>query len=110
MQNLSAFVEWLRHASPSRDTVLTLVGILAGWLISHAYYLRALSDMKSDADERRRVEELVFRGIESIGDLKYSRDTSGRVVGVSIELRGEAVGGAQASGALSVVPASASSR
>lgn len=77
--------------SISRTIVLTIVGALAGWAIPHLYYVRALHDMKeADAEERRRVEELVFRGIESIGDIKYCRDPTGRVVGVAIELRGQA--------------------
>jgi hypothetical protein len=38
---------------------------------------RPLHDMKADADKPRKVEDLDFRGIEAVGDLKYSRDASG---------------------------------
>jgi hypothetical protein len=64
--------------------------------------LKALNDVKADAEERRRVEELVLRGIESIGDIKYSRDPSGKVVGVVVELKGSASAKATATGDLTV--------
>lgn len=57
-----------------------------------------------------RVDELIFRGIEAIGDLKYARDTTGRVVGVAIEHRSVASAQAAGTGALSVTPASAAAR
>lgn len=110
MQAFSVLSRWLRQASPPRDIVLTVISALAGWGISQIYYVRALNDMKADADERRRVEELVFRGIEAVGDLKYSRDASGKVTGVLVELRGQASGAATATGSLSVTPAASSSK
>ena len=85
------------------DIFLTIIGALVGWGISHFYYLKALDDVKADAEERRRVEELVLRGIESIGNIKYSRDASGKVVGVVIELKGSASANATATGDLTVV-------
>jgi len=110
MRKLAPVLAWVRRASPQRDIVLTIVGALAGWAISHLYYVRALEDMKSDAGEHRRVEELVFRGIEAIGDLRYSRDATGKVVGVAIELRGKTSGQATATGDLSVTPAASEVR
>ena len=80
----------------------TLLGALIGWGISHFYYLKALDDVKADAEERRRVEELVLRGIESVGNIKYSRDESGKVVGVVIELKASAAASATATGDLTV--------
>lgn len=85
-----------------RDIFLTILGALIGWGISHAYYLKALGDVKADAEERRRVEELVLRGIESIGDIKYSRDPSGKVVGVFVQLKSSASASATATGDLTV--------
>lgn len=84
------------------DIFLTILGALIGWGVSHAYYLKALNDVKADAEERRRVEELVLRGIESVGDIKYSRDASGKVVGVVVELKGSASASATATGDLTV--------
>lgn len=48
------------------------------------------------------MEELVLRGIESVGNIKYSRDASGKVVGVVIELKGSASASATATGDLTV--------
>lgn len=101
MHALSVLGRWFRRASPQRDIALTVLGTLAGLGISHLYYVRALNDMKAEADERRRVDELVFRGIEAVGDLRYFRDASGKVLGVAIELRGQASGEATATGNLS---------
>jgi hypothetical protein len=88
-----------------RDIVLTIVGILIGtlfgWLITHLYYLQSERDSIVEAKERKRVEELIFRGIESVGTIRYTRDTSGRVVGVIIELKGSAVANSTATGTLS---------
>ncbi len=102
MSLLSSIENWVRKASIPRDIILTVVSALVGWAISHYYYVRALDDMKADAEERRRVEELVFRGIEAVGNLRYSRDPAGRVVGVVIELRGNASAEATTKGDLSV--------
>mgnify|MGYP000459842195 CR=1 FL=1 len=101
MHALSVLGRWLRRTSPQRDIALTILGALAGLGVSHLYYVRALNDMKAEADERRRVDELVFRGIEAVGDLRYFRDASGKVLGVAIELRGQASGEATATGNLS---------
>ena len=95
---------FLKRASPSRDLVLTIVGCIVGWGISHFYYVRALDDMKADAEERRRIDELVFRGVEAIGAFKYSRDASGRVIGVVIELKAQAFSQATTTGDLNVTP------
>jgi hypothetical protein len=87
-----------------RDIVLTAVGIVVGaliaWAMSWHYYVRALEDMQSDAKERQRVEALILRGIESVGEVKYERDSSGKVSGVAIQLRGQATGQSAASGTL----------
>jgi hypothetical protein len=106
----SAIGAWLERASPPRDIVLTILGALAGWAISHLYYLRAMNDMTADAEERRRIENPVFQGIESVGNLKYARDSSGRVVGVAIELRGQAAGQGTGTGDLSVTSTSGAAK
>jgi hypothetical protein len=46
--------------------------------------------MQADAEERQRVNELVLRGIESVGTIKFARDVSGKVTGVSVQLTGDA--------------------
>lgn len=80
----------------------SLLSVLIGWGISHVYYLKALDDVQADAEERRRVAELVLRGIESIGYIKYSRDASGKVLGVVIELKGSAAASATSKSDLTI--------
>ncbi|PCI69926.1 MAG: hypothetical protein COB26_00020 [Piscirickettsiaceae bacterium] len=54
--------------------------------------------------EAKRVTQLLFRGIESLGTIKYSRDNSGKITGVKIELSGQAVGSASTSSTLTNAP------
>lgn len=93
-------MHWLRTASPPRDSALAAIGILAGWGITHAYYLSAVRDLQSDARERKQVEALLLRGIESVGTIHYARDVDGKVTGIQIEFRGVAAASASASGTL----------
>lgn len=94
------FLHLITNRLFSRDVVLTYIGAAIGWAISHFYYVQSLADMKIDAVEQKRIEELMFRGIESVGTIKYQRDASGKIVGVVIELKGAATASATASGAL----------
>ncbi len=92
-----------------RDMLMTIVGTVAGavvggligWVTSHAYYLKALDDVRADAKERQREHELTLRGIESIGTIKYHRDASGKISGVVIELQAHAAASASATADLS---------
>ena len=102
---MQKLVTWLRINSVPRDIVLMLVSGFTGLAITHLYYVQALTDMKADTDERHRVEELVFRGIEAVGTLQYGRDASGKVTGVSIKLHAKGFGEANATGDLSASPA-----
>lgn len=96
------FFKDIVNGATRMDVILMIVGALIGWAISHFYYVKSLNDLKIDAEERKRVEELIFRGIESIGTIKYTRDTSGKIKGVVIELRGAAISNASATGDLTV--------
>jgi len=94
------FLHLITNSLFSRDVVLTLIGAATGWAISHFYFVQSLADMKTDAIERKRIEELMLRGIESVGAIKYQRDASGKITGVVIELKGAATASATASGSL----------
>ncbi|MCB1977418.1 MAG: hypothetical protein R3E36_07630 [Nitrosomonas sp.] len=96
------FFEDFVNGNTRMDVILMIAGALIGWAISHFYYVKALNDFKTDAEEKKRVDELIFRGIESIGTIKYTRDASGKVKGVVIELRGAAASNSVATGDLTV--------
>lgn len=67
----------LTSTSIPRDVLLTLVGALLGLGTSHLYYLKAVSDMRADVEERKRIDELIFRGIENVGSMNYVRRANG---------------------------------
>lgn len=83
-----------------RDTTLAVLSLLAGWAITHWYYVKSLDAAGADVAARKRVEQLILQGIESVGTIHYARDPAGTITGVNIELRGSANVGATASGTL----------
>ena len=91
----------LQNRSIPRDILLTVVGAVLGLATSHLYYVKSVSDMRTDAEEKNRINQLILIGIENIGSINYVRDGSGTVTGVKIRLHGS--GQAQASG--SAMPA-----
>lgn len=86
----------VKSTSIPRDVFLTVVGAMLGLAISHLYYVKSVSDMRADAEEKNRINQLILLGIENIGSMNYVRDGSGNVTGVEIRLHGR--GQAQASG------------
>lgn len=98
------FSKILKSAFLPRDVLLTLVGAILGLVISHFYYLKAVSDMRADVEERKRIDDLIFRGIESVGSMGYVRDDAGKVVGVKIQLRAAAQAQSSGAASLSVMP------
>jgi hypothetical protein len=94
----------LTSTSIPRDVLLTLVGALLGLGTSHLYYLKAVSDMRADVEERKRIDELIFRGIENVGSMNYVRDDAGKVIGVQIQLHGGGQAQASGSATLTVTP------
>jgi hypothetical protein len=105
MNRLTILVHWIRTASPPRDIALTAASVLLGWALAHVYYVRALTDMQADAKERQRVEDLLLRGVESVGTVHYIRDTAGKVTGIKVQLHGTASAGVTTTGSLSVTSA-----
>lgn len=94
----------LQRMSIPRDVSLTVVGALLVLAISHLYYVKSINDMRVDAEEQKRINELILRGIENVGSLNYVRDHSGNVIGVKVQLLGS--GKAQASGSAAPMVAS----
>lgn len=93
-----------KSTSIPRDVSLTLIGALLGVLTSHLYYMKSVSDMRADTEERKRIDELILQGIESVGSMSYVRDGTGKVVGVNIQLRATAQAQATGSATLTVTP------
>lgn len=90
------------------DIFLAIVSFLLGWSVSHFYYLKALNSSNAEAVEGRRIEQLILKGIENVGNIQYSRDASGKIVGVVIEAKtAEAVGANDAIDAAVIHPINA---
>ena len=87
-----------------KDIVIALVGALIGLAIAQYYYKKALLNAQAQAQEQSRINNLILQGIESSGTIKYARDTSGSITGVSIELKGHSVSQQSAVGTLTVTP------
>ncbi len=100
-QNVIAFVT-------AKDVNIALLffvlGLISSWWVSSYFYEKSLGVSKISAMEAKRENQLILRGIESIGTIKYSRDSSGKIMSVQIELNGKAVGNARATGTLTDAP------
>jgi hypothetical protein len=53
-----------------------------------------------DSTNREHAEQLLFRGLESTGEVHYARDASGNLTGLDIQVHGPAAAGATAHGTL----------
>ncbi len=92
----------------NRDVALAVIGFIAagllGWGISDIYYRKALHDSEATVAKQNKVQDYMFRGIESIGTINYIRDASGEVTGVNIQLKGSACDTTTATGTLTTGP------
>lgn len=79
----------------------TILGAAVGWITSIHFYEKSLNDAKTGALEKERVDQLILRGIESIGTIKYARDANGNIQSISIELNANASASASGSASLS---------
>jgi hypothetical protein len=74
------------------NVVIALLSILVGgvitWLVSRFYYVRASKDLAKEAEKLRALTELMLRGMESAGWVKYNRDARGEPTGIIFEKSG----------------------
>ncbi len=63
-----------------------LVGILGTWSVAARYYRLAGQGLATEAAELRRLSTLILRGLEEGGVVTLSRDASGRIIGLVIQL------------------------
>jgi hypothetical protein len=75
-------------SSINTHAFLAILGVFSGWIISDYYYEKALTDQKAGEAELRKMFDLIFLALEKGGTVTYSRDASGKVVGVVMELKG----------------------
>jgi Tfp pilus assembly protein PilW len=83
--------------------VSIVVGSLITWLVSRAYYLRASEDLTKEASNLRQLTELMLRGMEAAGWVKFNRDSNGKPTGIIFEDSGTAVLHASSSSTAEVI-------
>lgn len=70
------------------DFLIGLAGVLFGvattWIAAKYYYLRASYELIKEANELRRLNVLMLRGLEASGMATFSRDTEGNLKGLVI--------------------------
>ena len=63
----------------------TLAGIIIGaiitWLVAWYYYREAGQELKMEAEELRRLNNLMLHGMEHAGWIKLTRNKSGQILG-----------------------------
>lgn len=96
------------EAITTRGVVISIIffvlGSVSSWWMSAYFYEKSLNDSKAGAEQAERMNALILRGIESIGTIEYSRDSSGKIYGVKIELSGATSNNSAATGTLTDEP------
>jgi Tfp pilus assembly protein PilW len=81
-----------------------LVGGVITWLVSRSYYLRASEDLTKESNNLRQITELMLRGMEAAGWVKYNRDPEdNRPIGIIFEDSGGATSHLSGSGTDTVI-------
>ena len=98
----------MRQLISARDILLSVIGLLAGvvisWGISAHFYKKAIDDSRLAAEKASREFNLLARGIESLGSVSYVRDSAGNVISVKIALDAHAQGNGTGTGDLGNAP------
>ena len=90
------------------EIALSLFGVLIGaaitWWAAKHYYEKASKDLAAEAEELKKLNTLMLRGLESAEMAKFSRDEEGNIKGMIIRGSGNLQSGsATISGAGTVI-------
>jgi hypothetical protein len=75
------FVSW-------RNVLSFLIGGLITFIVSWFSYMRAGKDLKKEAEELRKINTLILRGLEQQG-VDFSKDQEGNITGIMIKLKAD---------------------
>lgn len=68
--------------------MLALIGVLIGatitWWAAKHYYEKASKELTAEAEELKKLNTLMLRGLESAGMAEFSRDKEGNIKGMVI--------------------------
>ena len=79
-----------------------LIGAFVTWYVARKYYFRSSGHLKSEAEELRRLSNLMLRGMEYAGWVDLNRDNQGNIRGFIVKLQGKVVAKSEISGSLKV--------
>ena len=75
----------LSHDTSMNSAALALVSIAVGgivtWWVTRYYYVHASEDLRTQANELRRLNNLMLHGMQHAGWIQLNRDESGRILG-----------------------------
>ena len=60
------------------------VGGLITWRVSKCYYEQASEELREEADELQRMNELILRSIEEGIQVKLNRNEEGKITGIQL--------------------------
>lgn len=75
-----------------------IAGVVSGLVVSGLFYLLGGRDLKREALGLRKMSNLITRGLEEAGLVKFNRDEHGEAIGMRFEEHVEAAIGIQVSG------------
>lgn len=84
---MSEFINYF-VTSNSEWLAAMILGGLITWLAARYYYIKAGRELVREAEELKRLNILMLRGLESAGLAEFSRDQDGNIKGMVIKVSG----------------------
>jgi type II secretory pathway component PulJ len=79
-----------------------ILGSAVTWFVTWLYYKRAAAELAQESRELRRLTTLILRALEEAGLVRFTRDQSGAIAGLVLQLRATGVAGSSGSAQLTV--------
>jgi hypothetical protein len=90
------------------DLIYYLLAVFVGgiitWLVARYYYICASQDLKNEASELKRLNDLMLNSMEHAGWIELNRDDQGNVRGFVIKLSGTINAKSEMHGNLTIKP------
>ncbi len=70
------------------ELISFFAGIIVAIVIAKHYYVRAARELKNEASELRRLNNLMLRGMEDAGLVEFNKDEKGNIKGLNLKIAG----------------------
>lgn len=97
MVELISTINWNVVVSTAVGGVITLI---VAWI----FYVIAAKDLRSEAAQLRKLTTLVLRALEEDGVAEFSRDESGKIIGLVIKVSASLRGTGAMKASVDVIP------